>query len=95
MQVFLAGGTDDTPMDLVKWKAKLRTMRAVIDLGTLILRVVLWVEYNALTSVFLIKNLYNLLHTGSQVERGYKIEKYPKYTLFTENVPPAEVSDYG
>jgi len=34
----LSGGHDDTPMDLVRWKAYLRTSRAIIDFGTLILR---------------------------------------------------------
>ena len=85
-----AGGTDDTPMDLVKWKAILRSIRACIDLGVLSLRLVLWVKYNALSSVFLIKNLYNLLHTAAQIERYMGVRAYPKYTLFTESVSPAD-----
>jgi len=89
-QVFLAGGTEDTPMDLVKWKAVLRSIRACIDLGVLSLRLVLWVKYNALSSVFLIKNLYNLLHTFAQIERYIGVRAYPKYTLFTEAVNPAD-----
>jgi hypothetical protein len=38
----------------------------------------------------LIKNLYNLLHTGAQIERWSGVGRYPKYTLFTEFVPPAD-----
>jgi len=53
----------------VKWKAWLRALRFLIDLGCFVLRLVLWVQYNALSSVFLIKNLYNLLHTYAQIER--------------------------
>ena len=90
LQVLLSGGQDDTPLDLVKWKAWLRGLRGLIDLGTFVLRLVLWVQYNALSSVFLIKNLYNLLHTYAQIERYVGVTKYPKYTLFTESVPPNE-----
>lgn len=90
LQVLLAGGQDDTPLDLVKWKAWLRCFRGLIDFGCFILRLVLWVKYNALSSVFLIKNLYNLLHTYAQIERYFGVTKYPKYTLFTESVPAAE-----
>ena len=89
-QVFLAGGTDDSPMHLVKWKAIMRLIRGAIDLGVLVLRVILWVRYRALSSVFLIKNLYNILHAITHVERYNGIRAYPKYTLFTEVVPPAE-----
>jgi hypothetical protein len=45
----------------------LRGARFFIDFGTFVLRMVLWVKYDAVSSVFLIKNLYNLLHTGAQV----------------------------
>ncbi len=90
LQVFLAGGTDDTPLHLVKWKALLRSIRACIDMGVLGLRIVLWIHYNALSSVFLIKNLVNLIHTISQIERFVGVAAYPKYTLFTESVAPRE-----
>jgi len=90
LQVFLAGGENDTPMHLVKWKAVLRSIRAGIDIGVLSLRMVLWVKYGALSSVFLIKNLYNLVHTATQIERYWGVAMYPKYTLFTEAVAPAD-----
>lgn len=89
LQILLSAGHDDTPRDLVKWKAFLRMFRGVIDFGCFILRVVLWIQYNALSSVFLIKNLYNLLNTIAQVERSYGIDKYPADTLFTEAVHPS------
>ncbi len=89
-QMILSGGHDDTPMDLVRWKSYLRFCRFFIDLGTFVLRIMLWVQYDAISSVFLIKNLYNLLHTFSQIERSYGINKYPKGTLFCEFVTPAE-----
>ena len=54
------------------------------------LRIVLWVQYNAINSVFLIKNLYNLLNAFAQVERSRFIDKYAKDTMFTEFVPPNE-----
>ena len=88
--MFLAGGTDDSPLHLVKWKAILRSIRAVIDLGVLTLRMVLWIKYHALSSVFLIKNVYNLIHTVSHIERWKGVRHYPKYTLFTESVAPKE-----
>eukprot|EP01035_Chromulina_nebulosa_P026843 gene26843-35205_t len=90
LQVILSGGHDDTPMDLVKWKAFLRMFRGLIDFGTFVLRVVLWIQYNAVSSVFLIKNLYNLLNTVAQVERSVGLERYPKQTLFTEFVSPSD-----
>lgn len=90
LQIILSGGHDDTPGDLVKWKSFLRVIRGFIDFGCLILRVVLWIQYNALSSVFLIKNLYNLLNTLAQIERSFGIDKYPAGTLFTEFVSPAD-----
>jgi hypothetical protein len=51
------GGHDDTPLDLVKWKAYLRVGRGVIDLGTFILRVVLWVRYDC-SYVYLYIHMY-------------------------------------
>jgi len=89
-QALLSGGHDDTPLDLVRYKAYLRGLRGSIDLGTFFLRLVLWVKYDAVSSVFLIKNLYNLLHTFNQVERWTGVREYPKGTLFTEYVPPAD-----
>jgi hypothetical protein len=89
-QIVLSGGHDDTPMDLVKWHSKLRLFRFLIDFGALILRIVLWREYNTISSVFLIKNLYNLMHAFSQIERSYGVEKYPPGTLFCEFVTPKE-----
>lgn len=90
LQVLLSGGHDDTPLDLVKWKAYLRVARGVIDFGTFVLRVVLWVQYKAVSSVFLIKNFYNLIHAFAQVERWNGVSLYPKDTLFSEFVPPAD-----
>ena len=90
LQCLLSGGHDDTPLDLVKWKAYLRMARGFIDLGTFILRVVLWVQYRAVSSVFLVKNAYNLIHACSQVERWNDVSFYPKGTLFSEFVPPAD-----
>lgn len=90
MQAFLSSGADDTPKDLIKIKAYMRGVRAFIDFGVFILRMVLWIRYNALTSVFLVKNLYNLIHTLCQIERYFGVKKYPKYTLFTEAVPSYE-----
>ena len=69
LQGLLSGGHEDTPEHLINWKAKMRVIRGIIDFGTFILRLVLWVEYSAMSSVFLIKNLYNLLHTWVEVER--------------------------
>lgn len=54
------------------------------------LRIVLWVKYGSVSSVFLIKNLYNLLHTAAQIERWSGVWRYPKHTIFTEFVPPAD-----
>ena len=33
-------------------------------MGVFLLRLDLWIQYGAVSSVFLIKNLYNLIHTG-------------------------------
>lgn len=86
----LSGGHDDTPKDLVRWNAALRFSRGIIDFGTIILRLVLWINYNALSSVFLVKNLYNLIHSSTQTERWYGVNRYPKGTLFSEFVPPPD-----
>lgn len=90
LQGILSGGHEDTPQHLIHWKAQLRGIRGLIDLGTFVLRLVLWIQYNAVSSVFLIKNLYNLLHTVVEVERAYGTAVYPKGTLFTEFVPPQD-----
>jgi len=83
----LSGGHDDTPKDLVRNNAYLRMARALIDFGTIVLRTVLWIQYRAVSSVFLIKNLYSLIHTATQVDRYSGVQFYPKGTLFSEYVP--------
>lgn len=90
LQCTLAGGHDDTPVDLVKWTAFMRTFRAFIDTGAIVLRVVLWIKYNAVSSVFLVKNLYNLIHTSTQIERFQGVKRYPKQTMFSEFVTPQD-----
>ena len=74
----LSGGQEDTPKDLVRYNAYLRTARGIIDFGTIVLRVVLWIKYNAVSSVFLVKNLYNLIHTATQVDRHLGVRFYPE-----------------
>ena len=74
---FVSGGQEDTPKDLVRYNAYLRSARGCIDLGTIILRVVLWIQYDAVSSVFLVKNLYNLIHTATQVDRYVGVRYYP------------------
>lgn len=69
LQTSLSGGTDDTPLDLVRNTAYQRTYRCFIDAGTLVLRLILWIQYNATNGVFLVKNLYNLMHTAALMER--------------------------
>jgi hypothetical protein len=90
LQCMLSGGHDDTPRDLVRWNAQFRISRAIIDAGAIVLRVVLWVQYNAVSSVFLVKNLYNLVHTITQIERWYGVTNYPKDTLFSQFVSPQD-----
>jgi hypothetical protein len=90
LQCMLSGGHDDTPRDLVTWNAYLRIARVFIDSGAIVLRIVLWVQYNAVSSVFLVKNLYNLVHTTTQIERWYGVSTYPKDTLFSEYVSPQD-----
>jgi hypothetical protein len=86
----LSGGHDDGPRDLVKWMARMRSLRALIDCGAIALRIVLWIRYNAVSSVFLVKNLYNLLHTGTQVERYRGVKRYPNDALFAAFVTPQD-----
>lgn len=90
LQCILSGGHDDTPLDLVRWNGFFRLARVIIDAGSILLRIILWVKYNAVSSVFLVKNLYNLIHTTSHVERWSGISRYPKDTLFTEFVSPQD-----
>lgn len=90
LQVVLSGGKGDTPTELIGWKSIVRGSRGIIDLGCFILRMILWINYHAVSSVFLIKNLYNLVHAFVEVERAIGIKYYPKGTLFTEFVPPSE-----
>lgn len=90
IQCSLSGGHDDTPLDLVRWNAYFRITRAFIDTAAIVLRLVLWIQYNAVSSVFLVKNLYNLLHTITQIERWQGVALYPKDTLFSQFVSPQE-----
>jgi hypothetical protein len=90
LQALLSGGHDTNPLKLVNFKAKMRAVRGLIDFGCFMLRIILWVRYSAVSSVFLIKNLYNLLHTWVEVDRARGIAQYPKGTLFTEQVHPQE-----
>lgn len=90
LQAFLSGGHNDTPGDLVQWKARIRACRAVIDFGTFILRITLWVGYDAVSSVFLIKNIYNLIHSVAMVERAAGVDRYSKGCMFLEYVPAYE-----
>ena len=91
LQAVLSGGVDDTPVDLVRWKAKLRMFRVPIDACTLVLRLILWIKYKqSSVSVFLVKNMYNLMHSTALIERARGIKLYPKGTLFTQFVSPQE-----
>jgi hypothetical protein len=91
LQAVLSGGSEDTPADLVLWTSRLRMFRVPIDIVTFVLRVTLWVVYQQNSvSVFLVKNLYNLLHSSALIERANGIKRYPKGTLFTEFVEPRE-----
>jgi hypothetical protein len=90
LQALLSGGHNDTPGDLVKWKARIRASRAVIDFGCFVLRVTLWVQYDAVSSVFLVKNVYNLIHSVSMVERAAGVDKYSQTSMFMEYVPSYE-----
>jgi len=88
IQVKLSNGNEDTPLDLVKWYSYLRCLRGIIDFGAFVLRVYVWYNYGAISSVFIIKNLYNLLHTAANFSNLIGARKYIKQTLFTEYVPP-------
>jgi hypothetical protein len=90
LQVVLAGGHGDTPADLVLLRAKLRRGRGCIDFFAFILRLVMWLRYDAVASVFMIKNLSNLLHTVALIERGKGVENYTKHTLFMQYVMPKD-----
>jgi hypothetical protein len=89
-QALLSGGHEDTPAHLVSWRAKLRVGRGIIDLGALVLRLFLWIEYDALTYIFLIKNLYNIFHTIAEIERADVVKNYSKEVLFTQFVRPQD-----
>ena len=86
----LSGGHDDTPAHLVLLRSRLRQGRGIIDLGTFVLRLVLWLHYDAVASVFMIKNLFNLLHTLALVERSRGVESYSFDTLFVSYVNPRD-----
>ena len=89
-QALLSGGTDDTPAHLVGWQAKLRTCRGIIDFGALMLRLFLWLQYGAMTSVFLVKNLYNIFHAVALIERAKGVQNYGKEVLFYQFVRPQD-----
>ena len=44
LQCILSGGHDDTPLDLVRWNGFFRLARVVIDAGSILLRIILWVS---------------------------------------------------
>lgn len=90
LQVMLSGGHDDTPAHFVQLRSKLRMGRGFIDLGTFSLRLVLWLQYDAVASVFMIKNLFNLLHTVALVERSKGVDNYSPDTLFMSYVRPRD-----
>jgi hypothetical protein len=90
LQAMLSGGHEDLPQHLVKLRAKLRIVRSVIDFGAFILRLYLWLQYDAINSVFIVKNLYSILHSISQVERAAAARAYPKDTLFAQFVRPQD-----
>jgi hypothetical protein len=90
LQVLLSSGYNDTPAHLVKWRSHLRLGRGIVDLGTFILRLSLWIRYNAVTSVFLVKNVLNILQTISLIERSRGVNKYQKEVLFIQYVRPKD-----
>lgn len=90
LQVMLSGGHDDTPAHLVTLRSRLRQGRGLIDLGTFTLRLILWLHYDAVASVFMIKNLFNLLHTIALVERSKGVDNYSAGTLFLSYVSPRD-----
>jgi len=88
--VQMSGGTNDTPGHLVKWRSTVRLFSGVIDFGIFILRLALWIQYNATDSVFLVKNLCSLIQTVSLVERARGVEFYTPNELFVRYVLPRE-----
>jgi hypothetical protein len=88
--VSLSGGHDDTPQDLVRWKAYMKFARLFVEFACFFLRMVLWVQYNAVSSVFLVKNLFSLIHAFNQCERYAGARTYTKRVLFNEYVPPQD-----
>ena len=67
-----------------------RGARFFIDFFVMIVRIILWLQYNAIDSIFLIKNIYNLIHTITMVERYYGGRHYPTEALFAKEVRPNE-----
>ena len=67
-----------------------RGARFFIDFFVMIVRIILWLQYNAIDSIFLIKNIYNLIHTVTMVERYYGGRHYPTEALFAKEVRPNE-----
>lgn len=83
LQAMLSGVLEDTAAQLVKCKAAVRASRCVIDFIVFVVRVVLWAAYGAVSPVFLVKNIYNLVHGISMVERAAGVKCYEKgKTLF-------------
>ena len=63
LQALLSGGFDDTPLDLVKWKARLRMFRVPIDAGTFILRLFTHIHLYLLTHA----NIHTYIHTHTYI----------------------------
>lgn len=89
-QCKLSGGHDDTPRDLVEMNARLRMSRLFVNTGSLLLRIILWTKYNAVSSVFLVKNIYNIIHTLTTLQKWSGVKRYPNGILFSEFVSPQD-----
>lgn len=74
----------------MKWRSNLRIGRGIVDFGTFLLRLSLWIQYNAVTSVFLVKNVLNILYTISLIERSRGVKDYRKEVLFMQYVRPKD-----
>ena len=91
LYILYKGVLDDTPRRLVIYKANIRLSRCIIDFIVFLLRIILWARYNAVSSVFLVKNIYNLLHGVSLVERAAGVRCYPpRETMFMGFVAPQD-----
>ncbi len=90
----LSGGYNDTPKDLVVWRAKLRKARGFIDLGVFLFRIVLWFLYDSVGSILLVKNLYNTIYTYALVERSKVVSNYGSDVEYSDYVSPKFVKYY-